>query len=131
MRLSKKDVENAGDLSIGRLLGFKWIVYSVFRVNQYQISIRIFAERIFLIEDGALKPSILKPWHSVVQSIDKNVFIFMNVKILQGNSTFLLSRGYIRCFCLHGQATSWEWAFSTIWPKERVKEMISWSEMQV
>lgn len=81
MRLSKKDVENAGDLSIGRLLGFKWIGCSHFRVNQYQISIRIFAERIFLIEDGALKPSILKPWHSVVQPVDKNVFIFMNVKI--------------------------------------------------
>ena len=96
MRLSKKDVENAGDLSIGRLLGFKWIVYSVFRVNQYQISIRIFAERVFLIEDGALKPSILKPWHSVVQPVDQKACVLADIAISKGNGGLNVFNGALR-----------------------------------
>ena len=49
--------------------------HPIFCANQCQIPICFFTERIFLIEEGALKPPILKPWHSVVQPVDQKACV--------------------------------------------------------
>ena len=61
-----------------------------------------------------MKPPILKPWHSVVQPVDQGVPVLHNIKIPKGNSCCPLSREYVRCFCLHSQATPRERIISTV-----------------
>jgi len=88
--------------------------HPIFCANQCQISICFFTERIFLIEEGALKPPILKPWHSVVQPVDQKACVLVDIAISKGNGGLDVFNGHRLCFSLHRQATPRERIISTV-----------------
>lgn len=72
--------------------------HPIFCANQCQIPICFFTERIFLIEEGALKPPILKPWNSVVQPVDQKACVLADIAISKGNGGLDVFNGYRLCF---------------------------------
>ena len=88
--------------------------HPIFCANQCQIPICFFTERIILIEEGALKPPILKPWHSVVQPVDQKACVLADIAISKGNGGLDVFNGYRLCFSLHRQATPRERIIATV-----------------
>ena len=63
--------------SRGSFVGWKrkcrWIVDSIFGMNQCQIAVWLLMERVFLVEEGTGKPPLLELRHSVIQPVDQGV----------------------------------------------------------
>ena len=69
----------------------RWIVDSIFGMNQCQIAVWLLMERVFLVEEGTGKPPLLELWHSVIQPVDQGVPVLHDIEIPQGNSRCMVS----------------------------------------
>ena len=97
--------------SSGSFVGWKrkcrWIVDSIFGMNQCQITVWLLMERVFLVEEGTGKLPLLELRHSVIQPVDQGVPVLHDIEIPQGNSRCMVSCRCVLYVCLHGYAASW------------------------